>query len=119
MDVQTLEHELQLLAEALVAPRPGECLWCYLHRMLDEHGCAGHRFTRRWARGRRRGTEDGLVRWASDRGGCCCDCEVVMNALVRGDAVRRGGALCAAAGRDRYREDLPAQDACCTGVPNR
>lgn len=98
MDVAMLESALADLSERWTAPLSGECLDCYLRRMLDAYGCAGHRFTRRWARGRPRGTEDGLVRWAADRGGCCCDCEVVLNSLRRRRApVRRGGVLCALA----------------------
>lgn len=97
MDVLALERQLAALSEQLTAPAPGECLDHYLDRSLGQFGCTGHRFTRRWARSRRRGTEDGLVRWATARGGCCCDCEVVQNALWRGDARRRGGVLCAGA----------------------
>lgn len=96
---QLVELELQELAEELTAPRPQECLACYLWRVLPEFGCAGHRLTRRWARGRARGTPDGLVRWASALGGCCCDCEVVMNVLRKRTARRRGGVLCDAAVR--------------------
>jgi len=95
VDVQVIEAELQELSEEVTAPRPRECLACYLDRMLRQFGCAGHRFTRRWARGRARGTEDGLVRWAVASGGCCCDCEVAINSLSRLSARRRGGALCA------------------------
>jgi hypothetical protein len=94
---RTVELALQELSEQLTAPRPAECLSCYLTRMLAEFGCAGHRFTRRWARGRPRGTPDGLVRWAGRLGGCCCDCEVVLNVLGRRAARQRAGVLCAAA----------------------
>ncbi len=96
MDVDVLERELAALSEQLTAPFPRECLCCYLNRMLDAYGCAQHRSTRRWARSRPRGSEDGLVRWASERGGCCCDGEVVVNSLRRPrSASRRGGVLCA------------------------
>ena len=97
MDVQTIEADLQELSEQVTAPGARECLACYLDRMLGQFGCAGHRFTRRWARGRARGTEGGLVRWAVASGGCCCDCEVAVNSLSRLSARRCGGALCAAA----------------------
>ena len=119
MDVQSIELELQELSEAVTAPAAGECLSCYLERMLGHFGCAGHRFTRRWARSRSRGTEDGLVRWAAARGGCCCDCEVVMNSLSRESARRRGGVLCGAAlarllAYDEQVRDRPVER--CTGV---
>lgn len=99
MDVQVIERELQQLADELIAPGRHECLSCYLERVLRVFGCAGHRFTRRWATGRVRGTPDGLVRWAARRGGLCCDCEVLMNSLRGSTAARRGGVLCAAARR--------------------
>lgn len=96
--VQTLERELAALSEELTAPEAGECLACYLERMLTQHGCThDHRFTRRWAHSRRRGSPDGLVRWAQSRGGLCCDCEVVFNSLSRASARRRAGVLCDAA----------------------
>ena len=116
MDVQDLETELQARAQELTAPGSGECLAHYLGRMLDDHGCAGHRFTRRWAAGRTRGTPDGLVRWASARGGLCCDCEVVMNSLSRPSARSRAGMLCDAAVAQLSRgDDEPV--AACSGVP--
>ena len=116
MDVQDLEGALQALAEELTAPAAGECLAHYLGRMLGEHGCAGHRFTRRWAQGRTRGTPDGLVRWAAASGGLCCDCEVVMNSLSRPGARRRAGALCDAALASLEADD-EAPPAACSGVP--
>ena len=115
MDVHDLERELQELARALTAPAPGECLAHYLGRMLSAHGCRGHRFTRLWARSRARGTPDGLVRWAAASGGCCCDCEVVVNSLSRPSARRRGGALCEAAVA-RLTADDDAPELACTGV---
>lgn len=90
-------------AARLVAPRDGECLYHYLLRMLDEHGCAGHRFTARWAEGRRvRGRP--VLQWAVETGGCCCDCEVLLNSLGR-RSTRRVGLLCPEA-----RRELSAQD---------
>lgn len=73
-------------------PGPDECLFHYLVRMLDEFGCAGHRFTERWARGRRvRGRP--VMQWAVETGGRCCDCEVLLNSLGR-RSTRRRGLLC-------------------------
>lgn len=124
MDVYETEIELVELSEQLTAPLPRECLDCFLSRMLAAYGCAGHRFTRRWARSRLRGSEGGLVRWAAQRGGCCCDCEVVMNSLRTAAAARRGGVLCAAAIARRQVDaeewvdtDGDTPPAGCSGVP--
>lgn len=88
---------------ALTDPRPDECLFHYLLRMLEEFGCAGHRFTERWARDRKvRGRP--VLQWARDTGGCCCDCEVVLNSFRRRSS-RRVGLLCPAA-----RQELEAAD---------
>lgn len=110
-DVQILEleAELQSLSEELTAPARRECLSCYLVRMLTAVSCnSSHRFTRRWARSRRRGTEDGLERWAAASGGCCCDCEVIINSLHSASAGRRGGVECTVASAWR--------DACAAGT---
>lgn len=61
------------------APGDGECLRCYLLRMLAVHGCDGtHRWTNQWRRARAPRAA-GLMRKLARRGGCCCDCEVVLN----------------------------------------
>jgi hypothetical protein len=87
-----LDESERLLHEAgaaLTDPLPDECLLHYLLRMLEQFGCAGHRFTERWARGRRvRGRP--VMQWAVETGGCCCDCEVVLNSLGRRSSRRRG-----------------------------
>lgn len=119
-DVQDLEQGLHALSEEMTAPGSQECLSCYLAQMLARYGCVGHRFTRRWARSRRRGTEGGLVRWAADSGGLCCDCEVTMNSLSRPSAGRRGGVLCDGAAARLAASDEAVRDAplpLCTGVP--
>jgi len=57
----------------------GECLYCYLLRMLDAFGCGdgGHRFTKKWIESQR--TRHGWVLgWVCKRGGFC-DCEVTFN----------------------------------------
>lgn len=62
-----------------MAPLDGECLRCYLLRMLTDHGCDGtHRWTTRW-RDERAPRATKLLRNLARRGGCCCDCEVVLN----------------------------------------
>lgn len=90
-------------AEELTAPDDGECLLHYLVRMLDEFGCRGHRFTERWARDRRvRGRP--VLQWAQETGGCCCDCEVILNSFRR-RSTRRRGLLCAGALAELERAD--------------
>ncbi len=128
MDHTHLEAELADLAEQLTAPQPDECLDCYLDRMLDAHGCTGHRFTRLWARARPRGSQPGLLRWLRQRHGYC-DCEVVINSLhEEWSASRRDGMLCASAlaRREAERQDdvepdpddppRPAPPVGCSGV---
>jgi hypothetical protein len=90
--VARLETSLAETSEQLTAPLADECLLHYLERMLSEFGCAGHRFTERWAQGRKVRGRPVLV-WARATGGCCCDCEVVMNSLGR-RSTRRRGLLC-------------------------
>lgn len=62
-------------------PHPGECLVCFLERMLQRFGCDGSlRWTIRWRRAnapRMRGLENTL----RAQGGYC-DCEVVTNVFA-------------------------------------
>jgi hypothetical protein len=69
------------MPEMIATATPGEreCLRCYLGRMLIQHGCDNtHRWTTRW-RDSRAPADERLLDELSDRGGCCCDCEVVIN----------------------------------------
>ena len=46
---QAVESEIADLAEQLTARGPGECLRCYLLRLITEFGCDGtYRWTIRW-----------------------------------------------------------------------
>lgn len=78
--VRAIETELRQLSVALTWPRSGECLACYLDRMM-EHGCSGRL---QWA-GRYRDLvaprATALERRLGAMGGYC-DCEVLMNAYV-------------------------------------
>lgn len=60
-------------------PGARECLRCYLRRVLESRGCDGTKtWTTRWVRRRApRATE--LLRRIENLGGCCCDCEVLLN----------------------------------------
>jgi hypothetical protein len=74
-----IEAELMELSGLLTEPRECECLRCYLLRMIYEFGCDGtHRWTVRW-RDIRAPQARGLVRRLQRLGGCCCDCEVLLN----------------------------------------
>lgn len=42
-----MEQELRVLSVAITEPLPGECLVCYVVRMLD-FGCKGHRWLERY-----------------------------------------------------------------------
>ena len=74
-----VERELVQLSLRLTEPGERECLRCYLLRMMDQFGCDGtHRWTIRW-RDRRAPKSRGLLRRLGRQGGCCCDCEVILN----------------------------------------
>ncbi len=75
-DAETYVADLQ---STLTTPLDRECLVCYLLRMVGEFGCNGtHRWTERWrAISAPRATA--LLQRLANRGGCCCDCEVLMN----------------------------------------
>lgn len=69
------------LAQRWTGPEPAECLYCYLCRILDGFGCHGaHEWTLRWCDAQPFETS-WVLGWVKREGGCCCDCEVVMNAL--------------------------------------
>ena len=72
--VESLEAELRELSHLMMAPRPGECLPCYLLRMVGD-GCRGHTVTDHW---RRMAAPNAvrLRRMLSDLGACCCECQV-------------------------------------------
>jgi hypothetical protein len=60
-------------------PGRRECLRCYLVRMIRAHGCDNtKKWTIRW-RDRRAPGDGQLMGQIEERGGICCDCEVVFN----------------------------------------
>ena len=62
-------------------PARGECLRCYVDRMVGSHGCdTSLRFTRRWLDNSSFTNPQRLLRWFESSGGYC-DCEVLMNVL--------------------------------------
>ena len=92
--VTTTENELRILSSALTDPHDGECLLCYVYRML-EHGCTGLRWALHY-RDLRAPRATALEARLGQKGGYC-DCEIFMNAyepapgaLVSRPGVRRG-----------------------------
>jgi hypothetical protein len=80
-----VEAHLVATAEALTAAGPGECVFCYVDRMLSAFGCDT---TLRWARRWRDLTHPratGLERRLGRRGGFC-DCEIFLNGWDLADA---------------------------------
>lgn len=72
------EDEVRRFAAELTDPREGECLLCYVYRMMD-HGCTGLRWASRY-RDLRAPRATGLERRLAQMGGYC-DCEVFFNAF--------------------------------------
>jgi hypothetical protein len=76
--VRTAETELIALSDELTRPGPGECLFCFVDRMLVAFGCdCTMRWVRRWREvrlPRASGLENRL-----GRRGAFCDCEVFLN----------------------------------------
>ncbi len=76
--VAETESELRVLAAGITDVLEGECLLCYVWRMLDEFGCTGLRWARHY-RDRRAPRATGMERRLGQRGGYC-DCEIFLNA---------------------------------------
>ena len=70
------------MSEQLTEPRSGECLLCYLLRMVPDLSCDGTlRWSTRWRDAQPRPPRTLLRRL--ERGGGYCDCEVIMNVYRR------------------------------------
>jgi hypothetical protein len=79
-----IDQEAEAIVRALAAdatdPRPGECVACYVARMLEDFGCdCTLRFARHY-RDLRAPRASGLERRLGSMGGFC-DCEIVLNGL--------------------------------------
>ena len=79
-----IDQEAEAIVRALAAdatePHPGECLACYVARMLEDFGCdCTLRFTRHY-RDLRAPRASGLERRLGSLGGFC-DCEIFLNGL--------------------------------------
>ncbi|HEX6403470.1 MAG TPA: DUF2695 domain-containing protein [Pseudonocardiaceae bacterium] len=100
------------LQSALITPLDRECLVCYLLRMVGEFGCDGtHRWTLRW-RELSAPRATALLRRLANRGGCCCDCEVLMNVYPERLPEDDSAPLPRCAGISRRGSTAP-----CKGVP--
>jgi hypothetical protein len=72
------EEHVTALAAELTTPGEGECVFCFIDRMLDAFGCdTTLRWARRW-RDLRLPRATGLEARLGRRGGFC-DCEVFLN----------------------------------------
>ena len=74
------EQHVRDVADRMLAVRPGECLACYVRRMVHEHGCVELRFVTAY-RDRVAPRATSLARRLERLGGFC-DCEVLLNAFV-------------------------------------
>ncbi|WP_210605197.1 DUF2695 domain-containing protein [Brevibacterium oceani] len=86
MDKNTIDTDVRTIIDsasaAILAPRPGECLVCYVNRQLSEFGCNGtHRFAESF-RDRTAPRATAMLERLSRMGACCCDCEMFLNAFV-------------------------------------
>ena len=75
----TLERDLRLYSRQLTEPREGECLTCYVYRML-EFGCTGLRWATRYRQLRAPRATALEGRLLSKGAGC--DCEIFYNAYT-------------------------------------
>ena len=77
------EQFLTLTAEQLTGVREQECLFCYVARMLGEHGCdTTLRFARSY-RDQRAPRATAIERRMGQLGGFC-DCEIFLNGMTLG-----------------------------------
>jgi hypothetical protein len=101
-----IERELRHLSVELTQPKLGECMHCYVYRML-EFGCTGLRWAERY-RNLRAPRATALHRRLMSKG-AGCDCEIFMN----GWSLRRTYQLWDPETEEySYPEELPA----CQGV---
>jgi hypothetical protein len=81
---QEAEAIVRAVASGTTMPHPGECLACFVARMLEEFGCdCTLRFARHY-RDLRAPRASALERKLGSAGGFC-DCEIFLNGLRRAD----------------------------------
>jgi hypothetical protein len=91
MTDMTIDEEAELYlaetAEQLTGVRDQECLFCYVARMLGEHGCdTSLRFVRRY-RDARAPRASAIERRMREMGGFC-DCEIFLNGMTLESSLR-------------------------------
>lgn len=112
--ITSTEDQLRELAVSLTDVRDGECLLCYVYRML-ELGCSGLRWAGRY-RDIRAPRATGLERRLGTMGGFC-DCEIFMNAYEPIAAVCTPPPTAADGDRDEVAEpEWPEQLPPCRGA---
>jgi hypothetical protein len=100
------EQLVRAFAQELTGPRVGECLVCYVARMIDAFGCdTTLRFARSF-RDQRAPRATALERRLGNMGGFC-DCEIFLNAMVLAPHLRRF---------DSQGEELPVELPQCARV---
>lgn len=77
---EDVKKELAALGIDLTRPRPSECLFCYLWRMVEFHGCDGLFWAKRYQE-LCAPKDKTLAQWLEGHGGYC-DCAVTMNVVV-------------------------------------
>ena len=115
LTIDDAETYLRQLAAELTDPRPGECLFCYVYRML-EHGCTGLRWALRY-RDLRAPRATALQRRLGQVGGFC-DCEIFLNGYdLRPKYLRRSPGYAVVNGMLTYSEPMyPTPMPDCLGV---
>jgi hypothetical protein len=118
MDTESLvtdtERELRILSTALTDPHDGECLLCYVHRML-EFGCTGLRWAVRY-RDLRAPRATALEARLGRKGGYC-DCEIFLNGYEPAQELWTPGREYEKGGFTHYVEpEWPEQLPACRGV---
>lgn len=76
----TAEQIIRDASDRILTPAEGECLACFVDRQLAEFQCDGTRRFIKGYRATRAPRATALLRKLADRGACCCDCELLMNA---------------------------------------
>lgn len=79
---ETFSDEAERPIGPPAVPQPGECYACFTERMTEAYGCSDRLLWPTIWRDRCAPRATGLERRLGSRGGYC-DCEVLMNAVVR------------------------------------
>lgn len=97
------ERYLRQLSAKWVRPEQGECLTCFVNRMLTQFGCDGTLRFALFYRDKRAPRAASLEQALAGAGGYC-DCEILMNAVEPAE------------GADRFGDDAPTVMPACSEV---